>query len=418
MNEEMDNNLMDKSAQMGIENGKRALKKAQKKAQKTLKALWKAIPLKIRLIIIAVIAAIVGIILLCAMAWYVIEDLSIRTSTDEQYNAVASGDYNTFIQIQATTEEIEQFLQECGSDNTGLKDELLKAERITQIEQWQTNTKYNAILLIAIIFEEQVPEDNLDAFIAEINTKGQKWKNAGYTTVQQIAEDYVGDDTATEWANSVIARMSNSNIFADKANGNGYTGIYAKATFAPEIPKRYREYKQIQGSYKDHVWIRYTNSSGAQVATTIKQDGCCLTSIATIVSGYKNQDISPLDIVMQISGGVGYMNSFSPETALAAYGLTYRRPYSHNYRELTNAQKQAIINHVATGKPVIIYVLGGSRGFSSFTTSQHWMAILDYDKANDKLYVSNPSSTLSDKTGWLDSSYVLTSCTEYIAITN
>ena len=203
------------------------------------------------------------------------------------------------------------------------------------------------------------------------------------------------------------------------SDGEGYTGIYTPATLASEVPKRYREYKQILGSYKDHVWIRKTDANGNPVTSTIYRDGCCLTSIATIVSGYKNQDISPYDIVMEISRGVGYMSIFSPATALSEYGLTYSRPFLHNYSELSSVQKQAIINHVATGKPVIIYVLGpGNGGLSSFTSGQHWMAVLDYDASTDKLYVSNPSSTLIDKTGWQDSDYVLTSCTEYIAITN
>ena len=370
------------------------------------------IPIKIRLIIIATAAISIGFILLCASAWYILESETNTTNTDQEYTSSASeqtgGIEVTAEDWQLTRSQIEQFIRGYETGNEELRTELLE-NRIEQIYNWQEETGYSAGLIIAIALEEN--KTNFDDFLEEMNEKGNIWKEAGYTTVKEIAQDYIGDETAEEWANTKIEPGMQETgealgiiVYGEKAiSGDGYDNVYVSKT-----GKMYRNYKQIKGEYKDHVWSPpYEGKPG-----TIHNNGCALTSIAVVISGYKNEEESPLDVVNEISNGAGYVANFDPIEALK------NDKYKIEATRITYTSKSSVIEHVKKGKPVIIHVLKeeGSR----FTNGQHWMAILDYNQTTDtdKLYVSNPSRTTPDNTGWIDANDVLQGCTEYLAIMN
>ena len=330
------------------------------------------------------------------------------TTTDQEYTS-SSSEQTGEIDItdedwQLTRSQIEQFIENYETGNEELRTELLE-NRIEQIYNWQEETGYSAGLIIAIALEEN--KTNFDDFLEEMNEKGNIWKEAGYKTVKEIAQDYIGDETAEEWANTIIEPgMQEAGealgiiVYGEKnISGDGYDNVYVSKT-----GKMYRNYKQIKGTYAQHVWSPTYNGSPG----TIYNNGCALTSIAVVISGYQNRNVSPLDVVNRISNNTGYVASFNPMVAFSSYGIEATRPQYNS--------KSRVINHVQTGKPVIIHVLKEEE--STFTDGEHWMAILDYNETTDELYVSNPSATRPTKTGWIDADMVLRGCTEYFAIMN
>ena len=67
-----------------------------------------------------------------------------------------------------------------------------------------------------------------------------------------------------------------------------------------------------------------------------------------------------------------------------------------NYPTLTQAQQEQVIQHLKGGNPVIIYVI--KKLGSIYTSSQHYMALLDVKDNGNYIYVSDPWAT--GRTGW------------------
>lgn len=394
---------------------KTAKEKAKKESKKQIqKIIWHAVKAAVIPFII-LFAKIMAVVLLVCVVVTLFQSIlnfddndNSSTTTDQEYTSSASeqtGEIDvTAENWQLTRSQIEQFIRSYETGNEELRTELLE-NRIEQIYNWQEETGYSAGLIIAIALEEN--KTNFDDFLEEMNEKGNIWKEAGYKTVKEIAQDYIGDETAEEWANTIIEPgMQEAGealgiiVYGEKnISGDGYDNVYVSKT-----GKMYRNYKQIKGTYAQHVWSPTYNGSPG----TIYNNGCALTSIAVVISGYQNRNVSPLDVVNRISNNTGYVASFNPMVAFSSYGIEATRPQYNS--------KSRVINHVQTGKPVIIHVLKEEE--STFTDGEHWMAILDYNETTDELYVSNPSATRPTKTGWIDADMVLRGCTEYFAIMN
>ena len=149
----------------------------------------------------------------------------------------------------------------------------------------------------------------------------------------------------------------------------------------------YNLYNQADSRWKDHKY-----SSGK----TIGEVGCMITSIAVVSSAADN--------------------SITPYTV-------FNSSHRHNYpwdaiTKLTGGKikctsgstnKQNIINFLRDGNVVVIKVYGRTKnGSSTFTSSQHYMALLDINETS--IYVGNGySSSGSGKTGWFAIDKVLTS---------
>lgn len=220
MGEENNNfgNEVGNSIEKGIETGAGAIgnavrkgaKKLKENAKLAIKTLWNTIPIEYRLIIIAVIAAIVILfVLLCAAALYILDLKSDDTSTDEKYNSVATME-STDITNEASQllqEEIQSFISNYNSDNETLKTEMLN--KIDVILQWQEQHGYSAAFLITVAFEEdeRVENFNFDTFFDDINIQAGTWKEMKLKTIKEIAEVWILDDTANEWANNIENNM-------------------------------------------------------------------------------------------------------------------------------------------------------------------------------------------------------------------
>lgn len=395
--------------------------KAKKVVMKFVQAVVAAIPMF--LIFIKILAVVIAVCIITTMFTTILDGGDGEsTSTDEEYNSSLS-DGSGGVDITTgdwifSEEDIGKFINNYKTTNTALKNEMLS--KINEIKQWQDETGYSAGLLITIAFEEAEQDATFD-FDTLLNNPVLKEEK--YKTIKEVIENYKKDDTASEFANEVenemleTAREAGIIKNGDRAEaGDGYDTVYEKDG------KMYRNYKQIKGSYQNYRWVGGTSGSTG----TIYWDGCPLTCAAIIISGYTGKDKNPRTVVQETAPNGQYYPGYpNPEQYLTGYRVGTSRPLSHNYTELTSNQKQGLINHVISGKPVIIYVLGpignyyGAKGHSRFTNKEHWMVILDYNVSKNEVYISNPSGLKeNENTGWINADDALTSCTEYILITN
>ena len=144
----------------------------------------------------------------------------------------------------------------------------------------------------------------------------------------------------------------------------------------------------------DSTWGSVTYSDGS----TIKDIGCMITS-AAVVSSASNSKVTPKTVFDS------YKHSH-PYTSVP--------PLSNNKFScsmVNSPSSDSIKQSLKSGNAVIIKVYGQNKGGSSkFTSSQHYMALVDINSAGDQIYVGNAySSSGYGKSGWYSASEVLTS---------
>ena len=144
-------------------------------------------------------------------------------------------------------------------------------------------------------------------------------------------------------------------------------------------------------SQADARWASEKYSSGE----TIKDNGCMITSVA-VVSSAHNNSITPKTVFDR------YRHSYPRNSISGLTGGAFSC-----YSGSTNPND--IISALNKGSVVVIKVYGTKKGgSSSYTSSQHYMALLDASGSN--VYVGNGYSNSSRGTaGWHNSSAVLTS---------
>ena len=220
-------------------------------------------------------------------------------------------------------------------------------------------------------------------------------KEKGYdpTTIDGCGSIYASDP---DWAKkvkstmiSIFGQIVNSTPVGDgtvvSQTGDGYSQVY-KSSYG----KTYKEFKQNgPSSYRDKPYGD----------DTIAAQGCSITSIAIVLSGY----------------GYNYTPATWSGTSLVSiYGETNKVVPSINHTNsvsgATSENKAAIQKHLKTGNPVIIHVLSKS----PFTANQHWMALLDISSDGSQVYLSNPNIT--GVNGWVNIDTVLTDLMTYILV--
>ena len=212
-------------------------------------------------------------------------------------------------------------------------------------------------------------------------------------TIDGMGSIYASDP---DWAMKVKRIMSN--IFGYNENaysngigtvtiseGDGYTSIYTSS-----FGKSYKEFKQ---NVTDASYANYKYGNG-----TISSQGCSVTSLAIVLSGY-GFDVNP---------GIwsGGLISVSGEINSYVGGKLYSLSTSGS----TSESIKNIQNHLRTGNPVIIHVLAKS----SFTNNQHWMALLDISEDGSLVYLSNPN--VYGQNGWVSINTALYDLKTYILV--
>ena len=150
---------------------------------------------------------------------------------------------------------------------------------------------------------------------------------------------------------------------------------------------RYNLYNQA-----DSRWANYKFSSGE----TIAANGCMITSDAVVLSA-ADPSITPLTVFNSSSRHAHPRNGINS----LSNGYWSCKSGSANSSSITNA--------LNNGQVVVIKVYGRKKGgSSSFTSSQHYMALIDINSSS--IFVGNAySSSGHGKSGWFSTSSVLTS---------
>lgn len=186
-------------------------------------------------------------------------------------------------------------------------------------------------------------------------------------------------------------------IYTDPDDYNGKTGTKKNVNSEGKYTASYYRHEKTRIRYNiyyqnDSRWGAVKYPSGE----TITSNGCMITSIAVVSSAY-DSSITPKTVFDS-----GHRHSY-PRNAINSL--------SNGMFSCTSGSTNAatIKNALAGGQVVIIKVYGSkNNGSSSFTSSQHYMALLDFKE--NKIFVGNGySSGGSGLAGWFDASKVLTS---------
>ena len=409
----MDDNDMAREATQKV---KEELKKqAKKKTRKIIMTIVKAVVIPMLLFILKILSIILAIIIIVSLMNSIF-DLSGGGGGKEDEDYAPSTEMSVDItneELILSEDKIEEFIKNYKTDNEKLKEEML--DNIDRIKRWQDDYGYSGTILVAIAFEDNV--ESFDEFLTEMQKYGQSWKENGYTNISEIAEDYIDDDTAQEWANNITNKINETAIDSeiiqtgqeDLVAGDGYD-----STYVSKAGKTYYNLKQNKpSSYSDYVWVKGSTN-------TIAYNGCALVSATIIIDGYLGVQKTPKQVVQEMSGGY-FESAPSPVNYLTKYGISASRPYAYNKTELTSSQKQEILDNLLENRPVIIKVTkAAGSDFPYGEYGEHWMALLDYDQVNQRVYLSNPSyggSPYGDE-GWISKDRVLRGCVEFIPVLN
>lgn len=209
--EELENQKIEGDAQRAAET------EAKKQAKKqVIKVIWNKVKIAVIPMLLMLVKVFAVVLSVCLVVTFM--TISIGEGDDgedEEYNSTAEETTITSQTSKLSNVQIQNYINNYNTTNMALKQELLIWA--VEIENWQSNYGYSANLLITIAFEEieNKPDTGeprpyaleVQSFMNEMNIKGQIWSTEGYDTVQEIAQDYVGDETTVEWANNIENKM-------------------------------------------------------------------------------------------------------------------------------------------------------------------------------------------------------------------
>ncbi len=159
--------------------------------------------------------------------------------------------------------------------------------------------------------------------------------------------------------------------------------------------KTYKEYKQNGNT----PWSKLPYWGG-----TMEENGCGITSIAIILSGYK-QDVTPEDLRKK------YTPVLKQDAISKELSSTFGIENTDFYFDHAHLSKHAILEHLKTNRPVLICVWNQPEE-NRWTTKSHYMVLLATD-GKDMVYLSNPNGLENDSksSGW----YSINEIVPYIA---
>lgn len=208
--------------------------------------------------------------------------------------------------------------------------------------------------------------------------------------------------------NRFITKISNSSEYKTikQDTNKNYSGIgqekvtnkdgyFATFTTAENYQKTYIEYKQNGNS----PWNHHPYWGG-----TMAENGCGITSIATILSGY-HKNYTPENLRQKYYPVLNY-DSLSKELS-----NTFHIKNTDFYYDSVHLSKETIQEHLKTNRPILICVWNQPHN-NRWTTSSHYMVLLATDD-KDMVYISNPNGGENDSksSGW----YNFKEITPYIA---
>ena len=239
------------------------------------------------------------------------------------------------------------------------------------------NKKRILILLIIIIVICICIKNNLfNDVSSNLNTSISKIAdNSAYKTIKQDTND------------------NYSGIGQEKVkNKDGY---FTTFTTMQDHQKKYIEYKQNNNS----SWSNKQYWGG-----TMSENGCGITAISTILSGY-NKNYTPEDLRQK------YYPVLDNETISKELSNTFHIKNTDFFYDSVHLLKAKLQEHLKTNRPILICVWNQPNN-NRWTTSSHYMVLLATDN-DDMVYISNPNGGENDSksSGW----YNFEAVTPYIA---
>ena len=155
---------------------------------------------------------------------------------------------------------------------------------------------------------------------------------------------------------------------------------------------RYILYNQVDSRWKD---IPYGSGS------TLGATGCPVIASSVIISAHNNV-ITPADVVKT--------NPHSyPANSVVAYAKE-----SFDCQMSLPSKYKSMRDFLNAGNVAVIHIKGpNAGGANKFVPGNHYMALIDYDKQNDKIFVGNAfGSSGYARSGWFDATTVLTSLSD------
>lgn len=191
--------------------------------------------------------------------------------------------------------------------------------------------------------------------------------------------------TKTEY--DVIKQDNNKNYTGKgQQDVNGKDGYFTTFTTEEKNKKIYKEYKQNgNASWSDKS---YWNG-------TMAENGCGITAIATILSGY-GKKVTPENLRLKYYPVLD--NNHISKELLDTYGIKN----SDFFYDSVHLSDKAILEHLKTNRPILICVWNKPTN-NRWTTASHYMALLATD-GSGMVYISNPNGleNTSKSSGWYD----------------
>lgn len=193
---------------------------------------------------------------------------------------------------------------------------------------------------------------------------------------------------------SVLKQDQNKNYSGDGQKKVSHQDGYF-TTFTTLDKKIYREYKQNGNS----SWSQKEYWGG-----TMAENGCGITSLAIILSGYEKQ-VTPETLRKKYFPVLD--GEKIPEVLSATYGIAN----SGFYYDDVHLSQSYLEKHLKTNRPILVCLWNKPKS-NRWTTASHYMVLLATD-GQGMVYVSNPNGLENDSksSGWYDFSEI----TPYLA---
>lgn len=213
-----------------------------------------------------------------------------------------------------------------------------------------------------------------------------------YLQYNSLLLEYFSYDSKNDLYNMQKQNSSEYEIikqdYNSKYSGVGQQKVQNKdgyfTTFTTSNNKTFKEYKQNGNA----SWANNSYWGG-----TMSENGCGITAIATILSGY-GKNYTPEDLRKQYYPVLD--NNTISEKLYSKYGIKN----SNFFYDANHLSNDNIIQHLSTNRPILICVWNKPKA-NRWTTTSHYMVLLATDN-NGMVYISNPNGLENDakSSGW------------------
>ena len=203
----------------------------------------------------------------------------------------------------------------------------------------------------------------------EVKLVEKKIEEIGIPSDNVIDSTVIQMNTSAPEGNTSVQEQTNANIHKNSINGIEYKLL-----------------NQADAEWKD---VKYPTRSG-----TIGKVGCMITSVAVVSSAY-DKTMTPKKVM-----DAGYQHNYPSDSIPHFSANNYTCTMS------SSSNKNTIIDNLKQGNIVVIKVKGASK----FTTSQHYMALIDIKSDGSQIFVGNSygdGAGTYNRTGWFDTDTVL-----------